>query len=444
MHRFLEWLDLHDVESQRAARNIPSWLALWPVVMVLLAAAAWVPGLRSFFQLQVVFPAALFQVLFLVAVAAATVEGGRQLPHRPLAAFLALFALLMELFVVSLVTCSSMPGAAVFAGLALFTATWHGHLFRVSPRYPWHALGSVVVFAMAAALNPTPEHLAIFAILAPTAIVGKLLLGTWALKSDQHRAEAQRLREAVQAQMLDDQSTKLAELADMLLDLVARNHDVRNAVMAAHVGAETLQTLSTEDDLEQKRDTLHAIAENVESSLGRVQALLTDITVLGRERLAEVAPDRVRVRPVLAQLIEGVERRFPSVRIDAEPIDDAMAVRVAGGEVTLRRILENALVNACEGNGAAHAAHVRVRVEASERHPYVRVIVHDDGPGFDLGLVERPIQGFATTKEHGTGLGLYTMERLSRASGGRISRSNEGGALLTIELLRAEGEAAAA
>src|SRR5690606_8048463 len=133
---------------------------------------------------------------------------------------------------------------------------WYGHMFQVTLRYPWHALGSLVVFLIAAALTPSPEHLTVLAVVGPTAVFGKLLLGSWALKSDQHRAEAEHLRAAVQAQMLDDQSHKIAELADMLLDVVARNHDVRNAVMAAHVGAETLQILSKRDQLASKRETV--------------------------------------------------------------------------------------------------------------------------------------------------------------------------------------------
>lgn len=443
MQRLWEWLDLQESDARKATRGLSSWAATTVLVVIILCVAAFVPLARDIFRLQFWPAISLYGVLLTIAVVIALVERRRDLPKRTQAAIEVVFALPFELFVASLVTFSALPGAAVFGALALFASTFYGYMFRVSLRHPYHAIGSVVVYGVAASLNPTPGHLAVFAVLGPTAVIGKLILGTWALKTGQHRAEAEHLRAAVHAQMLDDQSNQIAELADMLLDIVSRNHDVRNAVMAAHVGAETLQSLARRDTIDDQRKTLRFIAENLEGSLDRVTALLHDISRLGQERLTELAPDHVRLQPVLTRLVTDLQRRFPAVRVECAPIDATTTVRVAGGEVTLARIVENALVNACEGDGTSHAAVVQVRVDASGSHPYVRVHVKDDGPGFAPDLVDKPIQGFFTTKAGGTGLGLYTLERLTRASGGRITRGNDDGALVTIELLRSDSDATA-
>jgi C4-dicarboxylate-specific signal transduction histidine kinase len=66
----------------------------------------------------------------------------------------------------------------------------------------------------------------------------------------------------------------------------------------------------------------------------------------------------------------------------------------------------------------------------------LRLSVRDDGPGFSgdqLGSGPKP---FGTTKPNGTGLGLFTSERLVHACGGTMKRANrpEGGAEVTIEL----------
>ncbi len=440
MRALIEWIDQQDVAGRKSGRSFGTWVSLAVLSGGIVSLGSVVPGTRALFRLEPWPPLLLLGLLLLVAMPLALYERRRTLPQRVIASIELLFALGMELFASILVAFSELPGAAVFAGIAVFTTTWYGWVFRVSPKTPWHAMGSVLVFTVAVALRPTSDHVAIFAVVGLTGVAGKLLLGAFAQKADRHRAESEQLRAAVQAQMLDDQSHKITALADMLLDIVARNHDVRNAVMAAHVGAETLQLLTRRDHLDAARGTVAEIAQNLEGSLDRVTLLLEEISSVGRERLAEVAPDHVRVKPVLTRLVAEVQRRFPSVRLELAAPSGATMARVAGGEVTLARIVENALVNACEGNGDRHAGVVWVSVEAGQESPYLRLIVKDDGPGFAASLLGQPVQGFFTTKQGGTGLGLYTLERLTRASGGRVARANDEGALLTIELVRSEGE----
>ena len=71
----------------------------------------------------------------------------------------------------------------------------------------------------------------------------------------------------------------------------------------------------------------------------------------------------------------------------------------------------------------------------------VAISVCDDGPGFSAEHLAGPITGFQSTKADGTGLGLYTAERLVRASGGSVARENgpEGGARVTAVLRAVPG-----
>jgi len=65
--------------------------------------------------------------------------------------------------------------------------------------------------------------------------------------------------------------------------------------------------------------------------------------------------------------------------------------------------------------------------------------IADDGPGFSEAMLSAPFRGFHTTKAGGTGLGLYTAERLLRASGGSLTIGNgdqQRGARVHISLRR--------
>jgi two-component system C4-dicarboxylate transport sensor histidine kinase DctB len=97
------------------------------------------------------------------------------------------------------------------------------------------------------------------------------------------------------------------------------------------------------------------------------------------------------------------------------------------------------VINACEGRGARGAGSVDVVVEWDGPTGDVSIQVRDDGPGFPDEVLAAPVTAFVTTKPRGSGLGLYTAERLVNASGGSLRRENApgGGAVVTVVLAAA-------
>jgi two-component system, NtrC family, C4-dicarboxylate transport sensor histidine kinase DctB len=100
-------------------------------------------------------------------------------------------------------------------------------------------------------------------------------------------------------------------------------------------------------------------------------------------------------------------------------------VSLSGGDDVLHRVMVNLLSNACEGNGSERAGEVDVFIACAGG--LVHVEVADDGPGFGAAQLAGPLRAFASTKPGGTGLGLYTSERLVRASGGTLRADNRPG-----------------
>ena len=113
-----------------------------------------------------------------------------------------------------------------------------------------------------------------------------------------------------------------------------------------------------------------------------------------------------------------------------------VAVRVRGGAATLYQILEELALNAAEGDGRRAALDVEVSVAGDPAAGSAAIRIADDGPGLPESLFGRPVEPFTTTKAYGVGLGLYTAERLARASGGSLRLENPpgGGAAVTVYL----------
>jgi len=148
----------------------------------------------------------------------------------------------------------------------------------------------------------------------------------------------------------------------------------------------------------------------------------------------------VKLGGVVEAVVSAARWRYPDITISVVDAGAGLVGKVNGGEDSLVRVLTNLVVNACEGDGTRGATCVTVKTRRGQEQGTVVVAVEDDGPGFPPERLKR-IEGFSTTKAEGTGLGLYTCERLLWAGGGQLLRANRpsGGALVEVVLLDASG-----
>ena len=164
----------------------------------------------------------------------------------------------------------------------------------------------------------------------------------------------------------------------------------------------------------------------------RLEPLLEQVLTLSRldeaprfgaadpERLLRSAVELVasRARRRDARLDVRVDGRLPECRWDGD------AVRRA-----LLNLLDNAITHGRQGG------HVEARVGGEGAG--VRLSVRDDGPGLG-GIDRRRIFGRferGTTDAPGTGLGLYLVDQVARAHGGRVELATSEGSGCTFSLV---------
>ncbi|MFP2912678.1 sensor histidine kinase [Pyxidicoccus sp. 3LFB2] len=343
----------------------------------------------------------------------------------------------MHFFVAALMALSALPGATVIASLFLFTTAFHGRLHRVTPRQPFLAVGTALALLAALQLRQSDEHLALFAVIGPAALTAQLYLGTFAMQHDRARADAERLRAAVHAQLLAQQERDVGRLSQGLGEILGYHHDLDNALLSAGSAADMLAVMGVQRGA-MGRAEFEELVKRLHDSLGQIKEMVTEIRAKGR-RYAGTDPEPVELPPVLAAVQASVGLRFPDVDIHVEVEPDLpMRALMRGGAPTLRRVVENLVLNACEGDGehGADEVHIRARVEPLSGR--LEVVITDDGPGFPSARLTGPAEELYTTKPQGTGLGLYTSECLLRASGGILHRQNApgGGALLRVLIPR--------
>lgn len=434
---FKRWVRAQNAAEVLAASTLEAWATLLVLVAVVLAAAAWAPGARTLFALPYGKALLCFAPALLFGVAFGALHRGRE----RVAAWGWLMQLggtaTLQFFVAALMALSALPGAPVFGALLLFTAAFHGKHLRATPSQPFPVVGTVAALLGAVELRASEEHLALFAVIGPASVIAALYLGTFAVKHDRTTAEAERLRAAVHAQLLDAHAQDVGRLSQALVEILGYNHDINNALMSAGSAADMLAVVGVQRKA-LGRVEFEELVKDLNESLGHIRDMVMEIRQKGH-RHAGGDPEGVDLPPVLDSVRSSVGLRFPDVEIEVE-LDAAQPLRasVRGGITTLRRVVENLVLNACEGDGKRGAGQVRIHARTEPLSGRLEVVISDDGPGFPQEKLSAPIEGLYTTKQHGTGLGLYTAECLLRASGGVLERRNAptGGAQLRVLLPR--------
>lgn len=184
-------------------------------------------------------------------------------------------------------------------------------------------------------------------------------------------------------------------------------HNLRNelSVVEGHVSQ-----LADVEDREHRREQI----DEIESLLEGIVDLSRKAHSVERHlKMDDCAVERLSVDDLVEQLVERVNRRYPSAtivtRIESE-------VTIATYREQLEVALENLVENAIEHNDSAKP-HVEVAVRTDED---VEFVVSDDGPG----IPDHEIEALETDGEsqlyHGSGLGLWLVRWLVAVLGGEL------------------------
>ena len=100
----------------------------------------------------------------------------------------------------------------------------------------------------------------------------------------------------------------------------------------------------------------------------------------------------------------------------------------------MHSVIYNLLNNASQALAGAHDGRVKISSGWLEKEKEVFLNISDNGPGLEPTMLENLFQPFFTTKENGTGLGLYLARQIMGEHGGRIIVTSppEGGVLVSL------------
>lgn len=201
--------------------------------------------------------------------------------------------------------------------------------------------------------------------------------------------------------------------------------------------------------LEVAGETVGDLAHDLKYPLMRITDSLAGLVALDRAKAADSAPVE-RIRDEVAKLtaltrelteVSNPGSRKPEIVDLKEVVDSCMALvssDVAARSITIRNDVAQAppvfadrrdivkitlgiLANSVDALGGSGTITVASRLgEAQPGGRQVGLVFEDSGPGVAAGDIDKVFSAFYTTKQGGSGLGLFSAKKRARANGGDI------------------------
>jgi two-component system sensor histidine kinase HydH len=241
----------------------------------------------------------------------------------------------------------------------------------------------------------------------------------YAFRTESHRLRSAHELRHQRVRLLDAGTRELTAL-----QAAALAHDLGNVVtVLSGIVDEIADELKPSSDLRMRM--IRAL-----TTIDDITALARDISAI----LAHQPPQELRSLDfrTLAEEVVAAVHSHPRLAGRRVEIDAAGDLRIEASPTLLRQALLNLLLNA-----AHQGPTIRVELRGTEHE--ILCEVHDDGPGFSDEALARALEPRFTTREGGSGLGLFSVGVTARAHGGTIEldRSPLGGACVRLRLPRA-------
>jgi nitrogen fixation/metabolism regulation signal transduction histidine kinase len=239
-----------------------------------------------------------------------------------------------------------------------------------------------------------------------------------------------------QVLVFDDITALVQAQRDAAWGEVARRlaHEIKNPLTPIQLSAERLQqklsdSVSGADARILERAT-HTIVQQVEAMKQMVNAFSEyarapemDVSFFDLNQLVSEVADLYRLQDTHC-----------AIKVELAPDLPPIAADIG----RLRQLMHNLLTNSMEALDGARQPEIRIETRHGPRSdaPGIELVVEDNGPGFQQGVVGQMFDPYVTSKPKGTGLGLAIVKKIVEEHGGRIEADNrsEGGARVKIEL----------
>lgn len=186
-------------------------------------------------------------------------------------------------------------------------------------------------------------------------------------------------------------------------------HEIRNPLAAVSHAA---QLLGESEGLDESDNRLVTIIQNQSR---RMNGIIENILQLSRREKSR--PDLFELTGWMNELLEEFRSAMPGLELADGPDPDQSDLMVMFDRSQLHQALWKLMENAAEHAGNKdEPARIALTLDRKEVAGYCVINVEDNGPGIPEDQIGHIFEPFYTTRQQGSGLGLYVARQLCEAN----------------------------
>ena len=213
------------------------------------------------------------------------------------------------------------------------------------------------------------------------------------------------------------------------------NHEVRNPLYVIKGLAESCLERQKQGVFPNDKKALESANDVFSKTMqqaDRAMDIIKRLSLFAKSGVdSEIKFENIKIADVLEDVISLVHYELASHNIALSREIPADLPEVRADRRYLEEILFNLIVNAAQATKANSLSKKpgEIKIGAHSENDKLQLEIADNGPGIPEDKIKDVFRPFYTTKEEGTGLGLYITKQLIEKIGGRIdvaSRAEEG------------------
>ncbi len=230
-------------------------------------------------------------------------------------------------------------------------------------------------------------------------------------KTLNEQKEQQAVIEEHRAKML--QSAKLSALGEMAGGVA---HEINSPLTVISLSVDHLRDLVQDEKLD--KEAVERALDRIENTTFRIARIIKSLKTFCSDGSAQPTTD-IPVRELIDDTLSFCSQRFSTGSVDLR-VGELPQLVLPCRPVELSQVLLNLLNNAYDAVMSEGDRWIQLAVE--DKGDMVEISVTDSGPGIPVGVRDRIMQPFFTTKQpgHGTGLGLSISRGIAESHGGEL------------------------
>ena len=201
-------------------------------------------------------------------------------------------------------------------------------------------------------------------------------------------------------------------------------HEIKNPLTPIQLAAERMDFKLGSKLAGSDRELLARNTRTIVNQVGALKLMVDEFRDYARLPTARLAP--LNLNDLVTEILSLYADTDPNrtVRVHLTP----GLPRILGDAGQLRQVIHNLFKNAIEATEKQPVRILEVFTDAAHNTAGlingVRLVVRDNGPGFEPAMMARVFEPYVSSKAKGTGLGLVIVRKIIQDHGGRVEVGN--------------------